>query len=205
MRPDGRPLTTEIQLSSNIGGHNFQTVDVLAGERILAVALTNHFGVAAEYEATINGEQLPRGWEAVVPPLPPNPRPDRKALLLGVKGRVLERGETVVQPILLRVPQSAEADTKAVIQVNGVLKPPVPGKRVPIGNGLTFEVRVPKVQAGQITLSRSHLPSIYALARLSGRNPGGNGFQKGQKFRRGSARSTARPIEGTRKAGASGN
>jgi len=144
MHPDDRPLTTEIQLSSNIGGHNFQTVDVLAGERILAVALTNHFGVAAEYEATINREQLPRGWEAVVPPLPPNPKPDRKALLLGVKGRVLEPGETVVQPILLRVPQSAKAGTKAIIQINGVLKPLVPGKRVPMGNGYTFEVRVPE-------------------------------------------------------------
>lgn len=143
MHPDDRPLTTEIQLSSNIGGHNFQTVDMLAGERILAVALTNHFGVAAEYEATINREQLPRGWEVVVPPLPPNPKPDRKALLLGVKGRVLEPGETVVQPILLRVPQSAKAGTKAIIQVNGVLKPLVPGKRVPMGNGYTFEVRVP--------------------------------------------------------------
>jgi Zinc carboxypeptidase len=144
MHPDDRPLTTEIQLSSNIGGHNFQTVDVLAGERILAVAITNYLGVAAEYHATINRERLPRGWEAVVPPLPPNPKPDRKALLLGVKGRVLEPGETVVQPILLRVPPSAKAGTKAVIQVNGVLKPLVPGKRVPMGNGYTFEVRVPK-------------------------------------------------------------
>jgi len=142
MHPDDRPLTTEIQLSSNIGGHNFQTVDAQAGARMLAVAITNHLGVAAEYEATINRESLPRGWEVVIPPLPPNPKPDRKALLLGVKGRVLQPGETVVQPILLRVPESAKAGTKVVIQVNGMLKALVPGKRVPVGNGYTFEVHV---------------------------------------------------------------
>ena len=142
MHPDDRPLTTEIQLSSNIGGHNFQTVDAQAGARMLAVAITNHLGVAAEYETTINRESLPRGWEVVIPPLPPNPKPDRKALLLGVKGRVLQPGETVVQPILLRVPESAKAGTKVVIQVNGMLKALVPGKRVPVGNGYTFEVHV---------------------------------------------------------------
>jgi len=142
MHPDDRPLTTEIQLSSNIGGHNFETVDAQVGARMLAVAITNHLEAAAEYEATINREGLPRGWEVVIPPLPPNPKPDRKALLLAVKGRVLQPGETVVQPILLRIPESAKAGTKVVIQVNGVLKPLVPGKRVPVGNGYTFEIHV---------------------------------------------------------------
>ena len=142
MHPDDRPLTTEIQLSSNIGGHNFETVDAQAGARMLAVAITNHLEAAAEYEATINREGLPRGWEVIIPPLPPNPKPDRKALLLAVKGRVLQPGETVVQPILLRIPESAKAGTKVVIQVNGVLKPLVPGKRVPVGNGYTFEIHV---------------------------------------------------------------
>ena len=142
MHPDDRPLTTEIQLSSNIGGHNFETVDALAGERLLAVAITNHLSVAAEYEATIDRERLPRGWEVVVPPLPLNPRPDRKALLLGVKGRVLQPGETIVQPVHLHVPEFAKAGTKVVVEVNGVLKPLVPGKRVPVGNGYTFEIHV---------------------------------------------------------------
>jgi len=142
MHPDDRPLTTEIQLTSNIGGHNFETVDALAGERLLAVAITNHLSVAAEYEATINRERLPRDWEVVIPPLPPNPKPDRKALLLGVKGRVLQPGETIVQPVHLHVPEFARAGTKVVLEVNGVLKPLVPGKRVPVGNGYTFEIHV---------------------------------------------------------------
>lgn len=142
MHPDDRPLTTEIQLTSNIGGHNFETVDASAGERLLAVAITNHLSVAAEYEATINRERLPRGWEVVIPPLPPNPKPDRKAMLLGVKGRVLQPGETVVQPVHLHVPEFAKAGAKIVLEVNGVLKPLVPGKRVPVGNGYTFEIHV---------------------------------------------------------------
>ena len=71
MHPDDRPLTTEIQLTSNIGGHNFETVDAVAGERLLAVAITNHLSVAAEYEATISRERLPHDWEVVIPPLPP--------------------------------------------------------------------------------------------------------------------------------------
>jgi len=142
MHPDDRPLTTQIQLSSNIGGRNFETVDALAGERLLAVAITNHLSVAAEYEATINRERLPRGWEVVIPPLPPNPKPDRKALLLGVKGRVLQPGETIVQPVHLLVPEFAKAGTKVVLEVNGMLKPLVPGKRVPVGNGYTFEIHV---------------------------------------------------------------
>src|SRR5258708_1562881 len=86
MHPDDRPLTTEIQLSSNIGGHNFETVDALAGERLLAVAITNHLSVAAEYEATIDRERVARGWEIVVPPPPPSPRPDPEAFLLGLQG-----------------------------------------------------------------------------------------------------------------------
>ena len=143
LHPEDRPLTTQIQLSSNIGGHNFQTVDAMAGDRLLMVAVTNHFEVAAEYEATINHQALPRGWEVMLPPLPSNPTPNRKALLLGVKGRVLEPGETVLQPVQLHVPETAKPGMKARIEVNGVLKPLVPGKRVPMGNGFVFEVHVP--------------------------------------------------------------
>ena len=78
----------------------------------------------------------------LIPPLPPNPKPDRKALLLGVKGRVLQPGETIVQPVHLHVPEFEKAGTTVVLEVNGVLKPLVPGKRVPVGNGYTFEIRV---------------------------------------------------------------
>lgn len=144
LHPDDRPLTTQIQLSNNIGGRNFETVDALAGDRLLMVAITNHLDVPVEYEALIIHEKLPRGWEVVVPPLPPNPRPNRKALLLGVKTRVLEPGETVLQPVHLHVPETARPGTKAAIEVHGVLKPLVLGKRVPMGNGFVFEVRVPK-------------------------------------------------------------
>ena len=143
LHPEDRPLTTQIQLSNNIGGRNFETVDALAGDRLLMVAITNHFEVAAEYEAVINRETLPRGWGVVAPALPPNPKPNRKALLLGVKSRVLEPGETVLQPVQLHVPETVRPGMKARIEVNGVLKPLVPGKRVPVGNGFVFEVHVP--------------------------------------------------------------
>jgi hypothetical protein len=120
------------------------TVEALAGERTLFLAVTNYLDIATEYEVIVDRNTLPRGWEIIVPRLPPKPKPNRKARLLGVQDNVLEAGETIVQPLQLRVPKNAKPGTRAVIRVNGVLKPLVPGTRVPIGNGYTFYVHVAK-------------------------------------------------------------
>jgi hypothetical protein len=148
IHPDDRPLTTEIQLSNNIGGRNFETVAAAAGLQTLFVAVTNYLDVAAEYEININTETLPRGWQLVAPRLVTHRKPNRKARLLNVQGTVLEPGETVIQPLRLRVPESARAGTRTVIKVNGVLKPMIAGKRVPVGNGYTFDVQVKKPPPG---------------------------------------------------------
>ena len=144
MHPDDRPLTTQIQLSSNIGGRNFQTIDAPLGENNLFVAVTNYLGVAAEYEVIINKEALPPGWQVVVPKIQAQHKVNRKARLLGVEGLVLETGQTIIQPLRLVIPPSAKPGTRAAIRVNGVLKPLVGGKRSPVGNGYTFDVQVRK-------------------------------------------------------------
>jgi len=142
IHPDDRPLTTQIQISNNIGGRNFQTVAAAAGLQTLFVALTNYLDVAAEYEINIDRKTLPRGWQLLAPRLITHRKPNRKARLLNVQGMVLEPGETILQPLQLRVPAAPRAGVQAVINVNGVLKPLVAGKRVPVGNGYTFDVRV---------------------------------------------------------------
>jgi len=142
MHADDRPLTTQIQLSSNIGGRNFQTVDAIAGTQSLFVAVTNYLDVAAEYEVNIKKETLPRGWQVIVPRTPAHRKPNPKARLLNVRGLVLEPGETIIQPLQLRVPENARPGNRVVIKVNGVLKPLVAGKRIPMGNGYTFAVQV---------------------------------------------------------------
>lgn len=137
--PDDRPLTTEIQRSSNIGGRNFQTT-VMTGAQTLAVAITNYLNVTAEYTVTFDPRGLPKGWEVILPPPPRIEMSNRKALLLGVKGNLIEPGQTILQPVRVRVPDSAKAGETAEIRLNGALTPLVAGKRIPAGNGYTFRV-----------------------------------------------------------------
>ncbi|HLA09847.1 MAG TPA: M14 family metallopeptidase [Pyrinomonadaceae bacterium] len=136
--PDDRPLTTQIQRSNNIGGRNFQTTEAVT--QGLSVAIENFLNVPAEYIVTIDRRSLPRGWEVVVPPLRHHKKPNRKALLLGVKGNVIDPGETIIQPIRLIPPKDYKPGETTDIHVNGVLIPLVPGKRAPVGNGYTFRV-----------------------------------------------------------------
>lgn len=136
--PEDRPLTTLIEKTSNLGGRNFQTVQAQASQ-FLAVAATNFLGVDAEFRVTIDPTTLPPGWQVVVPALPPR-EPSRKARLLQVEGPVLRPGETIIQPIRLRVVPGAPA-APGTVQVNGVLIPLVPGVRSPVGNGYSYEVR----------------------------------------------------------------
>ncbi len=137
---EDRPLTTQIQRSSNIGARNFQTTEAI-GSQTLFVAVTNFLDVAAEYQVTVNPETLPAGWKVIVPRIPPKRGVSRKAALLRVGGNVLEPGETAVQPVRVLVPDSARAGAVVDINVNGVLIPLVPGKRTPVGNGYTFQFR----------------------------------------------------------------
>jgi hypothetical protein len=137
--PDDRPLTTQIQRSSNIGARNFQTVEMAAASTLF-VAITNFLDVAAEYEVVVDRRLLPRDWEVIVPPIPPKRKVNRKARLLRVRGQVLEPGETVVQPVRVIPPENPQATPEVNVNVQGVLKPLVPGKRVAVGNGYTFQI-----------------------------------------------------------------
>lgn len=138
--PDDRPLTTEIQRSNNIGGRNFQTT-IMTGTQTLAVAVTNYLNESAEYTVTFDRSQLPKGWEVDLPQAPRPEKADRKALLLGVKGNLIEPGQTILVPVRVRVPDAARAGETADIRLNGAITPLVAGKRVSVGNGYTFRVQ----------------------------------------------------------------
>jgi len=144
MHPDDRPLSTEIQLSNNIGGHNFQTV-VIQQEATLFVAITNSLQVAAEYEVAVDPRvKIPEGWEIRIPQIKTKARKNKKALLLQVEGNVLEPGETVLQPIHVNLVPGVTSAADAELRLNGVLKPLVAGKRFPLGNGYTFHLTAGK-------------------------------------------------------------
>ena len=61
-----------------------------------------------------------------------------------MQGNVLEPGERFVQPIRLQVPRDAKPGSTHDIHVSAMLLPLVPGRRIPVGNGYTFRIRVPK-------------------------------------------------------------
>ena len=143
--PDDRPLTTMIERSSNIGARNFHTVPAtVAAASALSVAITNFLDMEAEFVVGVDQDSLPTGWELIVPEVTRKRSVSRKARLLGVKRNVLEPGETVIQPLRLRIPEGTPPGTEREIHVSGALLPLVPGKRIPIGNGYTFRVRVSK-------------------------------------------------------------
>jgi len=83
------------------------------------------------------------GWEVVLPRVFTREKPSRKARLLGVKGPVLEPGDTVVQAIRVVAPPGARGEPVR-IRVEGALVPLVPGKREAVGNGYTFEITPPR-------------------------------------------------------------
>jgi carboxypeptidase T len=141
--PDDRPLTTQVERTSNIACRNFQTVEAVLGGQLLLVGLHNFLDVAAEYRVTVDRATLPRDWQVIVPMPPPPAKINRKALLLGIKQPVLEAHKGCAQPIRLIVPPTAKPGTVVDLQVHSALIPLVPGKREPVGNGYTFRVRVP--------------------------------------------------------------
>jgi hypothetical protein len=141
--PDDRPLTTQVQRTSNIACRNFQTVEAVRTGQFLLVGLSNFLDVAAEYRVTVDLATLPRDWRVMIPDPPRPPKLNRKARLLGIKNHVLEPRETFAQPIRLYVPPTAKPGTVVDINIHASLMPLVPGKRTPVGNGYTFRVRVP--------------------------------------------------------------
>ena len=137
---DDRPLTTQIQRTNNVGGRNFNTVEVAAAQTLF-VAVTNFLDVAAEYRVDVDRRRLPPGWKVVVPRVPSPCKPSRKARLLRAKGEVLEPGQTVFQPIRVEIPPESRPGSTFDLDVSGMLLPLVAGKRVPMGNGYTFRIR----------------------------------------------------------------
>jgi hypothetical protein len=135
---DDKPLTTQIQRTSNIGGHNFETVPLEALNKLF-VGVTNFLKVPAEFIVRVDPKTLPRGWRVEIPPMPQK-KLSRKALLLHVQNNVLEPGERIAQPIRIVPPANLSKDSAVDIDISGVLLPLVPGKRVPVGNGYTFRV-----------------------------------------------------------------
>jgi len=135
---DDKPLTTQIQRTSNIGGHNFETVPLEALNKLF-VGVTNFLKVPAEFIVRVDPKTLPRGWRVEIPPMPQR-QLSRKALLLHVQNNVLEPGERIAQPIRIVPPANLSKDSAVDIDISGVLLPLVPGKRVPVGNGYTFRV-----------------------------------------------------------------
>src|SRR5256714_778862 len=137
--PDDKPLTTQIQRTSNIGGHNFQTVDAEAATKLF-VGVTNFLKVPAEVVVRVDPKTLPEGWRVEIPNLPQTGKLNRKALLLRVKNNVLEPGENIRQPVSIVPPANLPKGSAVDVNISGVLLPLVPGKRVPVGNGYTFRV-----------------------------------------------------------------
>ncbi len=141
--PDDKPLTTQIQRTSNIGGHNFQTVDADAAMKLF-VGVTNFLNVPAEVVVRVDPKSLPPGWRVEMLPLTERRKLSRKALLLHVQNNVLEPGEKLAQPIRIIVPPNVPKGFVADIDISGGLLPLAPGKRVPVGNGYTFRVTTRK-------------------------------------------------------------
>lgn len=141
--PNDRPLTTQVERSSNIACRNFNTVEALLGGQVLLVGLHNFLDTHAEYRLTVDRSTLPPGWRVVIADPPQPAKTNRKAKLLGLKHHVLEPRQECAQPIRLIVPPTAQPGTVVDVQVHAALIPLVPGKRTPLGNGYTFRVRVP--------------------------------------------------------------
>jgi hypothetical protein len=146
MHPDDLPLTTEAQRSSNVAIRNFNTTETVVGSNLL-VAATNF--LLTDAELLVSVDDLPPGWEIV---LPPPPRPiegnrltsiERKGRLVGATGRLLRPGETIYIPIRVTPPGTAAPGDRVEVNVHGGLLPIVAGRRTAVGNGFTYQVVVP--------------------------------------------------------------
>jgi hypothetical protein len=146
MHANDLPLTTEARRSSNVAIRNFNTTEIVTGTNLL-VAATNYLDVDAELVVAV--DDLPPGWQVVLPPRPKLARTqkltsiDRKGLLLGAKGYLLQPGATIYIPVRVIPPGTAQTGDTVNINVHGGLLPLVAGKRTTVGNGFTYKVIVP--------------------------------------------------------------
>lgn len=144
--PDDRPLTTQIQKTSNIACRNFNTVPAVLTGQTLLVAVHNFLDVPAECRVTFLKEALPRGWTVHLPETRTKQRPhyDRLAKLVDAGGTILAPGQELLQPIRVTPAPTAAPGTTVDLDVHAVLLPVVAGKRTPAGNGYSFRIEVPK-------------------------------------------------------------
>lgn len=143
-------LSSKPERTSNVGMRNFQTRPAMAGE-IVMTAATNAYQVAAELVVVVDSARLPREWKAeVLVPVgqrPPSPATERKARLLGARGRLLEPGETVLVPVRVSPPRGTPSGAAADVRVHAALLPLVAGLRPPLGNGFTYRIVVDSARA----------------------------------------------------------
>lgn len=76
----------------------------------------------------------------------------RKARLLGVKANLLKHSELKEQKLQLKVDKKVKPGTERDIRVHAALPSLIPGKRIPVGNGCKYRVRVrePKIRAEKV-------------------------------------------------------
>ena len=142
------PLTTIVSRSSNIACHNFNTTEVVDGG-LFGIMATNFLDEPAELEITFNQSDLPGDWKLDLPrveelqrSLKLDPSTIRKSRLLKTSKLILEPGQSVKIPIKLRFDNVPPTDI--IVRVQGNLIPLVAGKRIPVGNGYTFQVKAKK-------------------------------------------------------------
>jgi hypothetical protein len=146
MHEDDLPLTTEAQRSSNVAIRNFNTTTTVAGTNLI-VAATNFLDVDAELKVFV--DELPAGWEVVIPPAPGPPKGtrlaaiERKGRLLDAEGPLLRPGQTIYLPVRVVPPEGARSGDQVDVNVHGGLLPLVGGERTAVGNGFTYRVEVP--------------------------------------------------------------
>lgn len=70
------------------------------------------------------------------------PGADEKSRLLKTSKLILEPGQSIKIPIKLRFDKVPPKDI--IVRVQGNLIPLVAGKRIPVGNGYTFQVKAKK-------------------------------------------------------------
>lgn len=144
------PLTTIVGRSSNIACHNFNTTEVVDGG-LMGLTATNYLNVAAELDISFNSRDLPGDWKLELPNIQELQRglrldssTIRKSRLLKSTRLILEPGQTVIIPIKLHFDKTKTQPADVMVRVEGNLIPLVAGKRTPVGNGYTFQVKAKK-------------------------------------------------------------
>jgi carboxypeptidase T len=142
------PLTTVVNRSSNIACRNFNTTTIVEGG-LLQVAATNYLAVAAELDISFNRDELPQDWKLELPGkeelqrgLKLEPSTVRKSKLLKTERVVLEPGQTIKIPVKVLFEKIPPNDI--MVRIKGDLIPLVAGKRIPVGNGYTYQVKAIK-------------------------------------------------------------